>query len=97
MIELVKKHLKKDGYTIQFLNREGKTEDAFMLVARIPNFAEVKAKNSAFYCYERALHVFSEAKRVHDFAAICRDEAMDQEAKVQKMGQLMNESHESCD
>jgi hypothetical protein len=48
-----------------------------MLVAKIPYMSDVRAKNSAFYCYERALHVFNEAKRVHDFATICRNDEMD--------------------
>jgi len=97
MIELVKKHLKKGGYTKEILAREGKSEDPFLLVSKVPYIGEVMQKNLTFYPYERALHVFSEAKRVHDFAAICRDIAMPQEEKITKLGQLMNESHESCD
>jgi hypothetical protein len=68
------------------LNREGKCDDAFTMVAKIPHITEVMAKNTAYYLYERAKHVFGEAKRVHDFAAICRDEAMEQEEKISKLG-----------
>ena len=76
MEDLVKKHLKKGGYTKEILIREGKSEDPFVLVSKIPHIGEVMARNLTFYPYERALHVFSEARRVHEFAAICRDEVM---------------------
>lgn len=97
MATLVTTHLKKGGYSIDMLKREGNCEDAFLMVSKIPHIGEVMAKNLTFYPHERALHVFNEAKRVHDFAATCRDDAMDQEEKVQMLGRLMNESHESCD
>ena len=86
MIELVKSTLKKGGYSVEMLNRDGKCDEAFKMVAKIPHITEVIAKNVAFYLQERALHVFSEAKRVHEFAAICRNETMEQEEKVKKLG-----------
>lgn len=43
------------------------------------------------------MHVFAEAKRVTDFKATCEAEDLTEEQKVTRLGQLMNESHESCD
>lgn len=86
MEELVKNNLKKGGYTKQILIREGKCDDPFTLVSKIPYIGEVMVRNLSFYPYERALHVFSEARRVHEFAAICRDEAMPQDEKATKLG-----------
>lgn len=63
----------------------------------IPHIGEVQSKNAAFNLYERAYHVFGEAKRVHDFKAVCDDENMEEEAKVIRLGELMNASHKSCD
>lgn len=97
MAELVETHLKKDGYTVDMLKRDGNCEDAFMLVAKIPHVTEVISRNSAFYLFERAYHVFGEAKRVHDFADICQNSELEEEHKVKQLGDLMNQSHESCD
>jgi galactokinase len=47
-------------------------------------------------CYERATHVFAEASRVYQYKETCEDSTLDQEAKVEKLGKLMNESHFSC-
>ena len=63
----------------------------------MPHIAQVKAQNAQFFLYERAMHVFAESKRVADFKATCDSTDLDEEAKVQKLGQLMNESHTSCD
>ena len=43
------------------------------------------------------MHVFAEAKRVTDFKATCEATDLTEEQKVTKLGQLMNESHASCD
>ena len=43
------------------------------------------------------MHVFAEAKRVTDFKATCEAEDLTEEQKVTRLGQLMNESHVSCD
>ena len=43
------------------------------------------------------MHVFAEAKRVTDFKATCEAAELTEEQKVTKLGQLMNESHVSCD
>ena len=57
---------------------------------------EVKSKNASFHLYQRAYHVLTEAKRVHDFKAACDDMTMNDDTKIQTLGKLMNESHLSC-
>ena len=72
MLDLVKTHLKQGGYTVQMLQREGNVDDPFdFMVSNIPHLSEVQSQNTAFYVYERAYHVFGEAKRVHDFKETC--------------------------
>lgn len=79
------------------LQRETGHENPFDLVASIPHVNEVQSKNTVFNLFERAYHVFGEAKRVHDFKAICDDVNIDEESKIKKLGDLMNASHKSCD
>ena len=62
----------------------------------VPYINEVESKNLDYELYKRAFHVLSEAKRVVDFRATCNDEGMNDDSKIQKLGQLMNESHFSC-
>ena len=40
--------------------------------------------------------MFSEAKRVYEFKAICDDQSNPDSDKDVKLGKLMNESHKSC-
>lgn len=79
------------------LVRESGIEDPFELVATIPHLNEVHAQNTTFYLHERAYHVFGEAKRVYDFKACCEAGDVDDEARVKRLGELMNSSHFSCD
>ena len=46
-----------------------------------------------FQLHNRILHVFSEAQRVYDFRDACSLTPM---KAFKKLGELMNESHESC-
>lgn len=52
--------------------------------------------NTVFHLYERATHVFGEAKRVHDFKALAEDSSIEETEKVKKLGELMNASQMSC-
>ena len=97
MLELVNDSFSsKEEYTPQKMSREFEVEDPFDLVGEVPHVYEVKSKNASFELYKRAYHVLSEAKRVHDFKAVCEDSNMDEESKVKKLGSLMNESQLSC-
>ena len=46
-----------------------------------------------FKLYDRASHVYSEARRVEEFQEICNTAPP---GAAEKLGQLMNESHVSC-
>jgi N-acetylgalactosamine kinase len=70
-------------------------EDPFDIVESIPHVYEVKSQNASFDLWKRATHVFSEAKRVHQFKSIC-ESMMPEDQKVEKLGKLMNESQLSC-
>jgi N-acetylgalactosamine kinase len=54
-------------------------------------------KNTAYYLFERAQHVFGEARRVHEFKALCDDKSIAEDEKIKQLGELMNASHKSCD
>ncbi len=45
---------------------------------------------------DRALHVFSEAGRVHAFKEVCDTSAGDDRQRLQQLGALMDASHASC-
>ena len=96
MLELSSKHLKKGGYTHDDLKQEFGIEDLGEVLQDIPHMDVVLKQNTTFMVYERAYHVFGEAARVYEFKSVCDNADLDDEAKVQKLGQLMNESHYSC-
>ena len=51
------------------------------------------AESQGYSLYNRALHVYSEARRVNIFRNLCRDQGKDNFANI---GSLMTESHRSC-
>jgi len=53
----------------------------------------------ALYLRQRALHVYTESRRVEEFKAICESTASSAEeakSQLERLGKLMNESHYSC-
>jgi len=48
----------------------------------VPHVNEVENLNTVFYLYERAAHVFGEAKRVHDFKALALDASIPEDEKI---------------
>lgn len=66
------------------------------LFADRPAAALVLEKNDIFKCLDRVLHVYGEAERVLSFRAVCESEDS-MESKLEKVGMLMSQSHESCD
>lgn len=83
MLELLKITFSSQGeYTQMKIKREFKVEEPFLLVKDIPHVNEVESQNASFELYKRAYHVLTEAKRVHDFAALCGDESVKEEDKV---------------
>ena len=49
-----------------------------------------------FHLQARALHVYTEAKRVDTFVSICKDAKAAPMDKLLRLGKLMRESHKSC-
>lgn len=49
-----------------------------------------------FKLRQRALHVFSEALRVQKFMAVLNDESADEKQLPKQLGELMNETQDSC-
>lgn len=49
-----------------------------------------------FKLYQRARHVFGEAARVHRFKSVCDASGSMRVETLQQLGNLMNESHQSC-
>lgn len=97
MIELAKKSFQSHGeYTPQKISREFGVEDPWKLVLDVPHWNEVQKRNASFELYKRAFHVFSEAKRVHQFADLCADTNVPEEEKVVQLGKWMTESQLSC-
>ena len=94
MIRHCEYYLQPGGYTIQMLQQH--TENPFKLVEDVSHINEVESQNTHFYLFERAKHVFGEASRVHQFRAICESTELEEDTKVTKLGNLMNESHKSC-
>ena len=97
MLELAKASFSSQGeYTEQKIANEFKADDPWQLVIDVPHWNEVQQKNASFELYKRAFHVFSEAKRVHQFADLCADTDTPEEEKVVQLGKWMTESQLSC-
>jgi galactokinase len=82
---------KKDGYTLNeiasCLSIEGGEE------ALTKKYITLTVKAEKFQLYRRCKHVFSEALRVYQFKMLC---CTPTDNVFKKLGQLMNESQESC-
>ena len=97
MLKLVSEQLRPGGYTPAQIEQQGNVDDCFELVNDVPHIEKVRTQNAQYFLYERAMHVFAESKRVSDFKITCESQELTEEQKVKKLGQLMNESHQSCD
>jgi len=82
MLELVKEHLKKGGYSQDEVKKALNTGDLSMVLKDIPYFFEVLEQNKSFHLFERATHVFAEAARVYKFREVCEDGFMEDHEKV---------------
>ena len=96
MLDLVKEHLKKGGYSQEEVKKALNSGDLSLVLKDIPYFFEVLEQNKTFHLFERAAHVFAEAARVYKFRQVCDDGFMDEAEKVAQLGKMMNESHFSC-
>lgn len=89
-ISLAKRNLHDSVYTISELCAILETDlDELALTSLSQNTVNVES----FDLRNRILHVFSEAQRVYDFQEACLLTPL---KAFKKLGELMNESHESC-
>ncbi|KAK3775850.1 hypothetical protein RRG08_041562 [Elysia crispata] len=90
MLEVVNSILHKEPYS--------KSEVCKILEISPEELAEISLSANtrdvdSFMLYQRAQHVYSEAKRVQAFKSVCESQPGD---ALAQLGQLMDESHASC-
>ncbi|KAM7484953.1 hypothetical protein LguiA_000962 [Lonicera macranthoides] len=90
----VKKLLKEEPYTAEDIEKitGGKLESIF---SDSPTSLDVLKAAKHYKLFQRASHVYSEAKRVHAFKDTVSSN-LSEEDMLKKLGELMNESHYSC-
>lgn len=92
MIEITDTVLSEESYTKSRIEEILEmTEEDINTSILTPNTKNVET----FKLKQRALHVYEEAYRVEQFLAVCRNPALSESDKLQQLGALMNESHES--
>ncbi|KAL5983450.1 galactokinase [Asimina triloba] len=90
----VKEFLKEEPYKAEEIEKI--TEESLPAVlGNSPTSLAVLQAAKHFKLFQRASHVYSEAKRVHAFKDTVQSKLSDEE-KLKKLGDLMNESHYSC-
>ncbi|KAI5415552.1 variant 2, galactokinase [Lathyrus oleraceus] len=90
----VKEYLKEEPYTAEEIeNITGENLTSFLNINA--SYLEVIKAAKQYKLHQRAAHVYSEAKRVYAFKDVVSSNLSDEE-KLNKLGELMNESHYSC-
>ncbi|WOH07371.1 hypothetical protein DCAR_0726801 [Daucus carota subsp. sativus] len=90
----VKELLNEDPYTSEDIEKIT-GEKLLEVFANSPSSLDVLKAASHFKLFQRAYHVYSEAKRVFNFKDAV-SAASSEEDKLKKLGDLMNDSHHSC-
>ncbi|KAL9670009.1 hypothetical protein QQ045_007559 [Rhodiola kirilowii] len=90
----VKEFLKEEPYSAQDVEAV-LGESLESIFKNSSSSLDVLKAASHFKLHQRALHVYSEAKRVHAFKDTVSSKLSDEEM-LKKLGDLMNESHYSC-
>ncbi|CAL0306887.1 unnamed protein product [Lupinus luteus] len=90
----VKEYLKEEPYIAEEIEKiTGEKLTSFL--GNNAAFVDVIKAAKQYKLYQRAAHVYSEAKRVHAFKDVVSSNLNDEEM-LNKLGDLMNESHYSC-
>ncbi|KAG1870749.1 ribosomal protein S5 domain 2-type protein [Suillus subalutaceus] len=76
----------------EMINKSGMDEAEFREVY----LSGVDAETTKFELYLRAQHVLEEALKVLKFREVCLAGGGNEESKLQTLGKLMNDSHDSC-
>ncbi|EPS66937.1 hypothetical protein M569_07839, partial [Genlisea aurea] len=90
----IKEFLKEEPYTAEEIE-EIIGEKLAAIFASSPSSLDVLKAAHHFKLHQRAAHVYSEAKRVYAFKDAVSSQLSEEEV-LQKLGELMNESHHSC-
>ena len=96
---LIENNLKDGNYSLEEIyNLLGNEEDIKKLLINIPLYEDVleKNKDKDFCLKNRLLHVCSESERVENFFNLCNEDRDFTKEELLKLGNLMNESHQSC-
>ncbi|GLT67187.1 hypothetical protein SLA2020_395130 [Shorea laevis] len=90
----VKEYLKEEPYTAEEIEKI--TEESLSSVlGNNPTSLDVLKAAKHFKLHQRAAHVYSEARRVYAFKDTVAA-SLSEEEKLKKLGELMNDSHQSC-
>ncbi|OIW20498.1 hypothetical protein TanjilG_13564 [Lupinus angustifolius] len=90
----VKEYLKEEPYIAEEIEKiTGEKLTSFL--GNNAAFVDVIKAAKQYKLHQRAAHVYSEAKRVHAFKDVVSSNLNDEEI-LNKLGDLMNESHYSC-
>ncbi|XP_058212259.1 galactokinase-like [Rhododendron vialii] len=90
----VKELLSEEPYTADDIEKITE-EDLQSIFANSPTSLDVLKAAEHFKLFQRASHVYSEAKRVHAFKDTVSSN-LSEEDILRNLGNLMNESHSSC-
>ncbi|KAE9453270.1 hypothetical protein C3L33_14820, partial [Rhododendron williamsianum] len=90
----VKELLSEETYTAEDIEKITK-ENLISIFANSPTSLDVLKAAKCYKLYQRASHVYSEAKRVYAFKDTVSSNLSEEEV-LKKLGDLMNESHYSC-
>ncbi|RZC71520.1 hypothetical protein C5167_034698 [Papaver somniferum] len=90
----VKEFLKEEPYTAEDI-QEIIQENLESVFSSSTSSLDVLKAAKHFKLFQRASHVYSEAKRVYAFKETVSSKLSDEEI-LQKLGDLMNDSHHSC-
>lgn len=90
----VKEYLKEEPYTVADIEKIIE-ESLATVFSNSPSSLDVLKAAKHFKLFQRAFHVYSEAKRVHAFKDSVSSK-LSEDDMLKKLGNLMNESHYSC-
>ncbi|KAI8565965.1 hypothetical protein RHMOL_Rhmol02G0002500 [Rhododendron molle] len=90
----VKELLSEETYTAEDIEKITK-ENLISIFANSPSSLDVLKAAKCYKLYQRASHVYSEARRVYAFKDTVSSNLSEEEV-LKKLGDLMNESHYSC-
>ncbi|MQM02343.1 hypothetical protein Taro_035108 [Colocasia esculenta] len=90
----VKEFLNEAPYTAEEIEKITE-EDLSSVFRDSPTSLDVLRAAKHFKLFQRAYHVYSEAKRVHAFRETVLSELSDEDM-LKRLGDLMNDSHHSC-